>query len=69
VKTFIIEFLCFPGLEVHCTLCDELIKDQREEIIIPTLSFGGQYQGPICEICYRDLPNKINSSRLQKFEG
>jgi hypothetical protein len=69
MKTFIVEFLCFPGLEVHCKLCNELIKDRQEETIIPTLSLSGQYWGPICNECYKDLPRRVNSSRLQKFEG
>lgn len=69
MKTFMIEFLCFPGLEVHCKICEVTIKERQEEVIIPTLYMGKQYAGPICKDCYRDLPNKINISRLPRFEG
>lgn len=69
MKTFNIEFLCFPGLKVQCKMCDEPIKDCQEEVIIPVLHYGKEYQGPICEACYRELPSRINSSQLQKFEG
>jgi len=69
MKTFKIEFLCFPGLEVHCKLCDELIKDRQEEIIIPTLYHGEQYQGPVCEACYKDLPGRVNASRVPRYQG
>ena len=69
MKTFNIEFLCFPGLQAHCKLCQEPIKDRQEEIIIPVLYYSKTYQGPICETCYRDLPGRLNNARLQKFAG
>jgi hypothetical protein len=69
MKNFRIEFLCFPGLEVHCKLCEGFIKDKQEEIIVPALSLGDYYQGPICEECYKDLPRRVNAAQLQKFEG
>lgn len=68
-KTFIIEFLCFPGLEIRCKLCEEFIKEREEEIIVPSLYYGKEYQGPICDPCYKGLPERINASRLGKFAG
>lgn len=68
-KTFSVEFLCFPGLEVHCQFCDELIKDRQEEVIVPSLYYGSDYKGPLCDSCYRDLPARIRASRLPKFAG
>lgn len=68
-KTFSIEFLCYPGLETRCKLCNELIKDRQEELIVPSLYYGKEYQGPICGLCYKELPSRINASRLGKFEG
>jgi hypothetical protein len=69
VKNFRIEFLVFPGLEVHCKLCEALIKDRQEETIVPTLYYGEQFQGPICEMCYKDLPQRVNASKLPRFGG
>jgi hypothetical protein len=69
MKNFKLEFLCFPGLETRCKLCEELIKDRQEETIVPTLFYGETYQGPVCDMCYRDLPARVRASRLQKFEG
>jgi len=69
MKIFSLEFLCYPGLDVQCQLCEEPIKDRQEEVIIPVLYLNKTYQGPICEACYKDLPGRINASRLQKFAG
>ena len=69
MKTFKIEFLCFPGLEVQCKLCEGFIKDRQEEVIIPVIYHDEHYRGPICEKCYRALPERVNNSLLPKFNG
>jgi uncharacterized protein with PIN domain len=69
MKIFSLEFLNFPGLDTFCRLCNEQVKNTTEEIIVPTLFYGGKFEGAICEVCYRELPSRINSTRLQKFAG
>lgn len=69
MKTFTIQFLSFPGLDATCKLCDGRIRDNQEEVTVPIVFFDREYQGPICETCYKDLPQRVNASRLQKFGG
>ena len=69
MKTFSLEFLCFPGLDVTCKLCNEPIEDRQEETVVPALYYDKDYVGPICKTCYVNLPERVKSARLQRFEG
>lgn len=67
--TFSLEFLVFPGLDVQCKLCDEPIREYPEEVMMPVLYLDKEFQGPICETCYKNLPSRINAAHLPRFQG